>query len=108
MSLKFRTVSAACGHVPRAVFVQAARKLGFTSESYRIAEEVFLEGYRQATVARHFDVSRQRVHSVCRELLDDINHQLSLEKENDEKTTPDSGCNSGLGRLCFATAAQCE
>lgn len=80
MSQIFKTVSAACGHVSRAVFVKAARRLGLSSESYRIAEEVFLKGYRQATVARHVGVSRQRVHSVCRELLEEINNQLSPER----------------------------
>ena len=108
MCLIYETVSAACGHVSRAVFVKAARRLGLTSESYRIADEVFLKGYRQATVARHVGVSRQRVHSVCRELLAEINNQLSPEKANYEKTTSGSDRSGGLGRLCFTAASQHE
>lgn len=77
MSQHFKTVSEACGHISRAVFVKAARRLGLSPESYRIADEVFLKGYRQATVARHAGVTRQRVHSVCRELLDEINQQTN-------------------------------
>jgi len=73
MSATYKTVMAACRNVSRAVFVKAARRLVLSSESYRIADEVFLKGFRQATVARHVGVSRQRVHSVCREMLDEIN-----------------------------------
>lgn len=73
MTPNFKTVAAACGRVSRAVFVKAAKRLGLSPESYRIADEVFLKGFRQATVARHVGVSRQRVHSVCREMLDEIN-----------------------------------
>ncbi|WP_265283447.1 hypothetical protein [Verminephrobacter aporrectodeae] len=76
MSRTFETVSAACGRVSRAVFAKAARRRSLSFESYRIADEVFLKGYRQATVARHAGVSRQRVHSVCRELLEEINKHL--------------------------------
>ena len=108
MSQIFKTVSAACGHVSRAVFVKAARRLGLSSESYRIADEVFLKGYRQATVARHVGVSRQRVHSVCRELLEEINNQLSPERATDEKTSSDSDYHGHLGRMCFATTSQHE
>ncbi|MBP9714753.1 MAG: hypothetical protein KBD60_13885 [Sterolibacterium sp.] len=60
MSQIFKTVSAACGHVSRAVLVKAARRLALSPESYRIADEVFLKGCRQASVARHVGVSRQR------------------------------------------------
>ncbi|MFX3569330.1 TrfB-related DNA-binding protein [Ralstonia mannitolilytica] len=108
MSKIFKTVSAACGHVSRAAFVKAARRLGLSSESYRIADEVFLKGYRQATVARHVGVSRQRVHSVCRELLEEINNQLSPERATDEKTSSDSDYHGHLGRMCFATTSQHE
>ena len=43
-----------------------------------------------------------------RELLEEINHQLSPERATDEKTSPDSHCHSHLGRMCFATASQYE
>ena len=79
MSNIFKSVTAACGRVPSAVLVKAARSLELSSESFRIADEVFLKGYRQATVARHVGVSRQRVHSVCRGLLDEINKQKGVQ-----------------------------
>lgn len=85
MSQIFKTVSAACSHVLRAVFVKAVRRVGLSSESNRIAGEVFLKGYRHATVARHVGVSRQRMHSICCEQLEEINSQLPPERATDEK-----------------------
>jgi predicted DNA-binding protein (UPF0251 family) len=79
MDAHYTTVAAACGRIPRAVFMKAARRLRLSPESYRIADEVFIQGFRQATVARHVGVSRQRVHSVCRDVLDEIN-KLLLER----------------------------
>ncbi|WP_196482983.1 TrfB-related DNA-binding protein [Burkholderia cepacia] len=72
MSDIYKTVTSACGQVPRGVFVKATKRLQLSPESYRIAEEVFLDGYRQATVARHVGVPRQRVHVVCRGVLQEI------------------------------------
>lgn len=79
MDAHYTTVAAACGRIPRAVFMKAAGRLRLSPESYRIADEVFIQGFRQATVARHVGVSRQRVHSVCRDVLDEIN-KLLLER----------------------------
>lgn len=73
MAAHYPSVMAACGNVPRAVFLKAARCLRLSADSYRMADEVLVKGYRQATVARHVGVTRQRVHSVCRDVLDEIN-----------------------------------
>jgi len=105
MSYKFKTVSAAYGHVSRAVFVKAARRLGLSPESYRIADEVFLKGYRQATVARHAGVSRQRVHSVCRDVLNEIN-KLTPERVSSEQIATDNHRHHRLGRLCKSAATE--
>lgn len=75
----FNTVKAACGNVSIAVFLKTVARQQLSDESYLIAHEVFVLGYHQAAVARHADVSRQRVHSVCLNLLKTIN--LILEKK---------------------------
>ena len=68
----YTTVTAACGHVPRSVFVKATKRLKLSPGSYRIAQEVLIDGFRQVTVARHVGVSRQRVHTICRDVLIEI------------------------------------
>lgn len=73
MTNSYKSVLDACGKVSRAVFVKAAKRLDLSPESYRIAEEVLVLGFRQSVAARHAGVSRQRAHSVCRELVDAIN-----------------------------------
>lgn len=108
MSKIFKTVSEASGQVSRAVFVKAARRQGLSQKSYVIAEEVFLKGYRQATVARHVDVPRQRVHSVCRQLLDEINKQYVIEREPDEKVGTIVSCSNHVGGVRHSAAAQHE
>lgn len=75
----FNTVKAACGNVSIAVFLKAVARQQLSDESYLITHEVFVLGYHQAAVARHADVSRQRVHSVCLDLLKTIN--IILEKK---------------------------
>jgi hypothetical protein len=107
MSPNFKTVAAACGRVSRAVFVKATRRLGLSPESYRIADEVFLKGFRQATVARHVGVSRQRVHSVCREVLVEIN-KLTPERASNEKTATDNPCRCHPGRMRKPATTQHE
>ena len=69
----YNSVSNASGKVPRAVFMKAAKKLNLSREVCQIAEEVLVLGYRQSTAARHAGVSRQRVHSICQNLIDVIN-----------------------------------
>lgn len=75
----FNTVKAACGNVSAAFFLKAVARKQLSDESYLIAHEVFVLGYHQAAVARHANVSRQRVHSVCLDVLKTIN--LILEKK---------------------------
>ena len=73
MSQVCKSVSAACGHISRAAFARAAKRLGLSEELCQIADAVLVKGYRQSIVARQAGVSRQRVHVVCRQLLDEIN-----------------------------------
>lgn len=73
MAANYSSVMAACGKVPRAVFLKAARRLRLSNDAYRMADEVLVKGFRQATVARHVGVTRQRVHAVCHDVLDEIN-----------------------------------
>lgn len=81
MPVRFTTVRAASGNVTDAVFLKASKIRGIPDESYRIGCEVFVAGYRQATVARHVGVSRQRVHTVCMELLETINELMPLREQ---------------------------
>lgn len=76
LAVRYKSVLAASGNVPHAVFLKAAKSLGVPKESYRIGDEVFVKGFRQASVARHVGVSRQRVHTVCTELLEAINQLM--------------------------------
>ena len=74
--MKFESVRAACGKVPDAVIVKARESASMPDESYRMAQEVFVLGLRQAAVARRVGVARQRVHKGCSELLITINHLM--------------------------------
>lgn len=74
--MRYKTILAASGKISRDVFLKAVASLGIPEESYRMGEEVFVKGFRQASVARRVGVSRQRVHSVCIELLRAINQSV--------------------------------
>lgn len=74
--MKFKSVRAACGKVPDAVIVKAWQSAFMPDESYRMAQEVFVLGFRQAVFARRVGAARQRVHKVCSELLKTINHLM--------------------------------
>ena len=76
MPAHFKSVREASGRIPHAVFETAASISGIGEESRRIGDEVFVRGFRQAAVARHVGVSRQRVHTICSELLKKINELM--------------------------------
>ena len=80
--MHFASVCAAYGRVPGAVIVKAKKHARLSEELSRMVDEVFVQGLRQAVVARRLGVSRQRVNKVCTQLLESINHVLR--KKNQE------------------------
>lgn len=69
----------AYGNATGSVFMKAVVRLQLSPESYLIAIAFFELGYSQATVARHAGVSRQRVHTICRSMFEEI--KALLEKK---------------------------
>jgi hypothetical protein len=80
VTVHFKSVLAASGNVPRAVFLKAAKLHEVPEEARRIGDSVLVMGYRQAAVAQQLGMSRQRVHTVCRDLLATINELLHSSK----------------------------
>jgi hypothetical protein len=80
--MHFASVCAAYGRVPGDVIVKAKKHAGLSEELSSMVDDVFVQGLRQAVVARRLGVSRQRVNKVCTQLLESINHVLR--KKNQE------------------------
>jgi hypothetical protein len=61
---KHESARAAYRKVLGAVIVKALPSVSMPDKSYRIAQEVFVLGFRQNVVSQPLGVSRQRVHNV--------------------------------------------
>lgn len=81
MTEKFRSVLEAQGKVSKTVFFAAAQSAHLPDDLSRVAHEVFVDGYRQSAVARHFDMPRQRVHAICLQFLASLNALRGTRKD---------------------------
>jgi hypothetical protein len=80
MTHQYKSVLEACGKIAKSSFVKAVEGTGLSEKSYGIAEAVLVLGYRQSVVAKHALVSRQRVHSICNDVLKMINAKRNEDK----------------------------
>lgn len=72
MRKDYTTLSDVCGKIQNDVFLMANKRLQLDEKHSSIAHAVLVLGYRQAVVARRFEVSRQWVHSLCSTVCQEI------------------------------------
>ena len=77
---KFTSVRTASAKAPREIVLKAMEDNPLPDTARKIISDVFLEGYNQATAARHAGVSRQRAHAVCKQFLPSLNSLIEDKK----------------------------